>query len=319
LNRTTTVILAGGLGNQLFQFGAAFAVGGDGEIHLDQSLGYPRMNKDGKPEISSFILPGLVSLLELKKRSWLARKCVGFNIRTHLAPKSYEKNIIARTLIKASTNMIIQFHFGRKMILEIARELGYYLIGSVKSKTLLIGYFQSYMWTDNEKIKSKILNIRLKKYSADFMLLQQKILSDDPVVLHVRRGDYLKEDGFGVLSDHYYNVALTQLSQETNIKKIWLFTDSHEAVLSSLPETFRMKTYVVPNDQISPSETLELMRYGSSYIIANSSFSWWGAYLRKNQLAPVFAPMKWFKGMDDPHQLLPPDWRIVQLHNPFAE
>jgi hypothetical protein len=61
------------------------------------------------------------------------------------------------------------------------------------------------------------------------------------------------------------------------------------------------------------------MRYGSSYIIANSSFSWWGAYLRKNQNAPVYAPNKWFKGMDDPDQLLPPDWRIVQINNPFNE
>lgn len=318
MNRSTTVILAGGLGNQLFQFGAAFAVGGDGEILLDQSLGYPRMNKDGKPEISSFVLPGPVSLLELK-RSWLARKCVGFNIRTHLAPKSYEKNTIARSLIEVSTSIIIQFHFGRKMILEIARDLGFYLMGSVKSKTLLIGYFQSYMWTDNEKIRLNLLNIRLKKYSTDFMFLQQKILSDDPVVVHVRRGDYLKENEFGVLSDQYYKFALVKLADETNIKKIWLFTDSHETVLSSLPETFRSKIYVVPNDRISPSETLELMRYGSAYIIANSSFSWWGAYLRKNQHAPVYAPMKWFKGMDDPHQLLPPDWRIVQLNNPFAE
>ena len=317
--KSTTVVLAGGLGNQLFQFGAALALGGDEEILLDQSLGHPRMHKEGQPEICNFILPGKVSLLEMKKRSWLARKCVGFNIRTHLAPKRYEKNIITRTLIEFSTNIIIHFHYGRKMILEIASDLGYYLMSPAKSKSLLIGYFQSYMWTDSQKIKSNLLNIRLKKYSSDFTVLQQKMLFDNPTVLHVRRGDYLKEDEFGVLSDQYYNFALAQLAEEIEINQIWLFTDSHEAVLSSLPESFRTKTYVVPNDRISPAETLELMRYGSAYIIANSSFSWWGAYLRKNQNAPVYAPMKWFKRMDDPHQLLPPDWRIVQLSNPFAE
>lgn len=317
--KSTTVVLAGGLGNQLFQFGAAYAVSGDGEILLDQSLGHPRMNKEGRPEISNFILPGKVSLLEMKNRSWLARKCVGFNIRMRLAPKSYEKNIIVRTLIRFSTSIIIHFHYRRKMILEIASDLGYYLMCPAKSKTLLIGYFQSYMWTDSYKIKSNLLNIKLKKYSSNFTVLQQKMLSEDPTVLHIRRGDYLKEDEFGVLSDQYYNLALADLDDEIKINQIWLFTDSHESVLSSIPEIFRTKTYVVPNDQISPAETLELMRYGSAYIIANSSFSWWGAYLRKNQNAPVYAPMKWFKGMDDPRQLLPPDWRIVQLNNPFAE
>jgi hypothetical protein len=155
LNQTTTVVLAGGLGYQLFQFSAAFAVGGDGEIHLDQSLGYPRMNQDGEPEICSFVLPGHISLLGLRKRYWLARKCIGFNIRVRLTPKKYEKNIIVRTLIQVSTNIVIQFHFGRKLFLEIAKGLGYYLIGSVKSDTLLIGYFQSYKWTDEEKMEKK--------------------------------------------------------------------------------------------------------------------------------------------------------------------
>ena len=319
MSKNTTVVLAGGLGNQLFQFSAAFAVGGDGEIHLDQSLGYPRLNQDGEPEISSFTLPGHTSFLPSRRWSWLARKFVGFNIRTYLAPKSYEKNIIARTLIQVTTRIAIQLHFGRKMVLEICKGLGFYLMDTVTSKTLLIGYFQSYKWTDEENIKSKILSIKLKRFSQEFEFLRQKIILDVPTIVHMRRGDYLQEDNFGVLSDSYYSSALTQLNKETSIKKIWLFTDSREEILSSLPEEFRSKTFVVPNEQISPSETLELMRYGSSYIIANSSFSWWGAYLRKNQQAHVYAPQKWFKGMDDPDQLLPPDWRIVQINNPFTE
>jgi len=317
LNQTTTVVLAGGLGNQLFQFSAAFALGGEGEIHLDQSLGNPRISQDGDPEISNFILPGHISFLGLRRRSWLARKCVGFNIRARLSPKSYEKNIIVRTLIKISTNIVIQFHFGSKLVLKIAKGLGYDLIGTLTGNTLLIGYFQSYKWADEEKIKSKILNIKLKKYSKEFAFLHNKILLDNPTIVHVRRGDYLQEDNFGVLSESYYRLALTQLSRETAVKKIWLFTDSQEEVISVIPEDFRSKTFVVPNSRLSPSETLELMRYGSSYIIANSSFSWWGAYLRKNQLTSVYAPLKWFKGMNDPSELLPPDWRIVQLEHPF--
>lgn len=319
MNQNTTVVLAGGLGNQLFQFGAAFAVSGDGEIHLDQSLGYPRLNQNGQPEISNFILPGRTSFLGLRRRSWLARKFVGFNIRTNLAPKSYEKNFIVRALIRATTNIVIQLHFGRKMVLEIAKGLGFYLMGTVTNKTLLIGYFQSYKWTDEENIKSKVLSIKLKEHSKEFGVLHQKISLDLPTIVHMRRGDYLQEDNFGVLSDAYYRSALNQLMKEIPVEKIWLFTDSRDEILSSLPEDFRSKTFVVPNNQISPSETLELMRYGSSYIIANSSFSWWGAYLRKNQHAPVYAPHKWFKGMDDPDQLLPPDWRIVQINNPFTE
>jgi hypothetical protein len=77
--------------------------------------------------------------------------------------------------------------------------------------------------------------------------------------------------------------------------------------------------FVVPDKDISPSETLELMRYGRAYVIANSSFSWWGAYLRMNHRASVYAPKKWFKGMEDPADLIPPDWRIVPIANPFKE
>jgi len=61
----------------------------------------------------------------------------------------------------------------------------------------------------------------------------------------------------------------------------------------------------------SPTATLQAMRFGRGYIIANSTFSWWGAYLSMTENAPVYAPSPWFKGMRSPEDLLPPHWKIV--------
>ena len=54
--------------------------------------------------------------------------------------------------------------------------------------------------------------------------------------------------------------------------------------------------------------TLEKMRCGSAYIIGNSTFSWWGSFLSHSINPPTIAPEPWFTGMNDPNELIPPEW-----------
>ena len=55
--------------------------------------------------------------------------------------------------------------------------------------------------------------------------------------------------------------------------------------------------------------TLQAMRLGRGYVIANSTFSWWAAYLSLNPGVEVVAPSPWFMGMEDPKELIPPNWK----------
>jgi hypothetical protein len=53
------------------------------------------------------------------------------------------------------------------------------------------------------------------------------------------------------------------------------------------------------------------MRYFSGYVISNSTFAWWAAFLRHNQEVPVYAPDPWFKMINDPKMLIPENWNKV--------
>ena len=93
--------------------------------------------------------------------------------------------------------------------------------------------------------------------------------------------------------------------------KIWLFSDEPEEALSAIPSAYRNHIRVIPNLDSIPATTLELMRLGHGYVIANSSFSWWAASLSRNVGSQIVAPSKWFKGKEDPVDLIPAQWKRV--------
>jgi hypothetical protein len=69
---------------------------------------------------------------------------------------------------------------------------------------------------------------------------------------------------------------------------------------------------MIPEIDRSPAATLEVMRFGAGYVIANSSFSWWAAFLSKKPDVEVIAPQPWFQGMDEPRDLIPPNWQRIE-------
>ena len=133
---------------------------------------------------------------------------------------------------------------------------------------------------------------------------------EEPLCVHVRLGDYFNEPKIGILPAKYYHDALHYQFSKFNYKKIWLFSNDSERAMGVIPPEFKSMVRIVESD-LSSAQTLEVMRLCSGYVIANSSFSWWGAFLSKKHSPIVVCPQKWFKISDDPNFITPPNWHKI--------
>jgi hypothetical protein len=140
----------------------------------------------------------------------------------------------------------------------------------------------------------------------------QEILDLKPIVLHVRRGDYIKHaETYGLLSDAYFATALElvweQIPDSRNAE-VWVFTDSVENVKTAMPILASNTTRLVEAPVgTSDSDILIAMSFADKLVISNSTFSWWAAMLNSPKKI-IVAPSKWYKNMEDPSRLIPDRW-----------
>ena len=174
---------------------------------------------------------------------------------------------------------------------------------------IFIGYFQTFVYASTTNVYKVLQSLTPKTLSAEFFDLQNEISDTKPLLLHVRLTDYLKEEKFGVPSISYYQQSFDKLVQINHFSKIWVFSDDVVGAREVLKDFNReIDVQYFEQGNLSDLEAWELMRNFGGYIISNSSFAWWGAFLRKDPSAPVCAPEPWFQGMQDPAHLLPPEW-----------
>lgn len=295
--------LQGGLGNQLFQLSALLSLGCESN-QLECAWGNPRRTS-GVEDIFYYNLEGIATRVETKQfRNFLVR---GFNfiLRFFLEPSPKIIKSTVRWLWEKVVNIILLQNFN----FQASNGLGFFQIQKSRNqKFLLHGYFQSYKYFESSKVRSIMQNLNLK--TRPIFLEEYELLAaaELPLVVHVRRGDYKSESNFGLLGKGYYEAAISKIWDPKFYKRIWLFSDEPESALQVIPGSLRDKARVIPDLDSIPGSTLELMRLGYGYVIANSSFSWWGASLSRNSEVQVVAPSKWFKGMADPTDLIPKDW-----------
>ena len=290
-----TVPLMGGLGNQMFQLQAALTLF-DGEIELIGNVGLPRFT-GGVPDICQGSLPSRVYYRALKEK-FLMRRIHSLVLRTFLNPSSTK---LFRLLVIWFSSSIFSLYLMRPIRVIAATDLGYCDLSKIKKNTLLVGYFQSYRWENNE-----IVEILPNFSSQKFEELRVDSGSKSVCILHVRRTDYLAEECFGLLDATYYESALDVLSRQQQLDEIWLFSDDLPGALEILPEKYKSRFRIIDDADLNPMEVLYLMSLGSSYVIANSTFSWWAARISDSKA--VIAPRPWFIGANDPNELLPIDW-----------
>jgi hemerythrin len=181
-----------------------------------------------------------------------------------------------------------------------------------KTNTYFEGYWQSFRYFEqHEDIIRHLFDLsylqqeeQLREYIAD-------IRSATSVSLHVRRGDYLintiTKNLYPVCDVEYYKKAIEYIRQaEKQAVKIFIFSDDIEWCKKNLPveeEHIFIRTDTDAHD-------LYLMSICRHNIIANSSFSWWGAWLNTHSSKIVVAPSNWHKKFtpDDINNLLPKNW-----------
>ncbi len=134
-----------------------------------------------------------------------------------------------------------------------------------------------------------------------------KDIFDDPIAIHIRRGDFLINSGNHYnQSLEYYENALSKFDSD---RQVVIFSDDPKWCMSQ--DLFSSDRFIV-SESAGPYHDLYLMTQCSDFIIANSTFSWWGAWLANR--GNVIAPKKWF-GSNNSHldtkDLYPDDWKIL--------
>ena len=173
-----------------------------------------------------------------------------------------------------------------------------------KTYNKTIGYFQSWKYFFHRRAEI----LELFDFPDKYTLLLQKFWDDNGLgfgytTLHIRRGDYAKFGNHPIIPfEKYYSKALKGITG-----KVVVVSDDIEWCKKTLKGGSRL-LFCDMGDELFD---LLLMTQATNNIIANSSFSWWGAYLNPNAQR-VIAPMPWFADKTPTDDLIPVEWEILR-------
>lgn len=182
------------------------------------------------------------------------------------------------------------------------------------SYSLFDGYWQSYKYL--EPIESKLREqFVLKANDYTDLELYTEIRNVTSVSLHIRRGDYLKGKNTAIyenVSMEYYEEAIGYFSRALASPQFYVFSNDLDWVKNNLKMPANLPFVYVNNANTTNAALadLHLMSSCKHHIIANSTFSWWGAWLNPSGDKKVIAPKKWYKGKrnDFTLDLIPTAW-----------
>lgn len=180
----------------------------------------------------------------------------------------------------------------------------------------MFGYFQSWKYLEPVAalIRSEVANLTAP--SRWFIEMSAVLTELAPwTALHIRRGDYLNpgtREYHGLAGREYYTRALAVIRSMGEQGPVVVFSDNIAASRQLLGGIEGDFMFVDPPPESRPLESLLLHSSGHSAIIANSSFSWWGAWMSDHPAKVVVAPRPWFDDLGtDERDLLPPHWLTV--------
>jgi hypothetical protein len=306
-SRVITVSLIGGLGNQMFQYAAGKALAERHGVELALDLSGFRNYAQR---------PFLLDRLCVPEADMASARLGGAGKPTSNFVRSLWKQRIDRMLGRAglpklpsSANQYREPHFQYDPMFQ-----------SLGPETKLFGNFQSerYFRPIADTVRDCFsLRVPFGIESAEVCARIEH--SRLPVSVHVRRGDYINPGTLkvhGILGEPYYRQAINRI--ETALGEgidLFVFSDdagAAEQVLNFVPKS---RLNHVRGDPERPWEDMALMARCRHHVIANSSFSWWGAWLNRSPAKVVVAPRAWFApaGLKklNTADLYPPGWILA--------
>jgi hypothetical protein len=179
------------------------------------------------------------------------------------------------------------------------------------------GYFQAHQYakTIEQKLRGE-LALRDVPTGKNLETLDQIRACESPVSLHVRRGDYTTiYGGRDALPITYYQNAVAAIREQVSDPTFFIFSDDIAFCRENLPAGPHY-VFVDHNGQADAHEDLRLMSSCRHHIMANSSFSWWGAWLNPNPNKVVLVPDRWLDPNVPHTDLLPSSWKRVATAAP---
>jgi hypothetical protein len=301
----TTALITGGLGNQLFQLASGLFVANGATLSLDFTSRDLRKNASGSPEILDFALPKNVAWDETLKANTSTQIMQNILFRSALGKKNYLE-AIAISYLKYATN-------SKELDFFVNFGVGYdERINYLKYESYLLGYFQNYITPSQAKVLRDLKSLKPIYMTEPLIAKVNEALNVKPLIVHVRLTDYKNERNIGVLKKNYYSKACESAFEVCNFSEIWLFSDEPREAVEFVPRKFRHLVRQNLDENLSSVQTLHLMRQGFGFVIANSTFSWWSAFLRADPDAQVFAPRPWFATKQTPKDLIPLEWHPIE-------
>jgi hypothetical protein len=292
------VRIMGGLGNQLFQYAAALGFSVRRRTKLKLDIGFFESSNLRSYGLNHFCLseqefatPGEIAAL-----TWIPRRNI-----TNAAVRVFQRPL-----------RLIEPHLHRSVFLERRMRPYNPNILMTPRDVYLDGYWQSERYfSDIEEVIRREFTIKDQMDAAN-QQTAEAISKADSVSVHVRRGDAVSDPGknriFGTCSLEYYEKCAAMVAEKVGGPHFFVFSDDPGWTATNLH--FRHPTtYVTQNDASKNYEDLRLMSLCQHNIIANSTLSWWGAWLNSNPDKLVLAPKKWFNDPSfDTRDLIPASW-----------
>lgn len=284
--RVTRFRLVGGLGNQLF----ILAAGRYLEEQLDHTIVF---------------------------NQWFLKK-VGESHDVTISGRGFEDEFVNHQPVLEKLTERVARRFKAFDQRYVAREDGWDpgLI-TLKRGLSVNGYFQT--WRYASDLENRITRNDLLRSGGASVWLSEEVArarEERPIMLHVRRGDYVQlSSSFGLIGSDFFKAAISRLEAACITSQVWVFSDEVQAA-AKIAQALDVPTRVIePPAGTDPGESMALMSYGRANVISNSTFAWWGAFLNP-EAEMVIAPSPWFQTIDTPRDLLPPYW--VTLHHGFS-
>lgn len=299
------VNLIGGIGNQLFQYYAGLYLAQGKSERLTVNSRFSQFGRTGHDTlIKDLGLPGRFTFAKSDKKSALAANLFSRRVESFFGRLAAQRRPLI-PILGTYVSPVVGFDPTLEQDLRGIRRLSIW------------GFFQSWKYANDLENAGHFPKPDIVNPSPWFESQMARQTGRKVLTIHIRRGDYRSlGETLGMLDQMYYLEALRTLKAlGAEWDEAWIFTDDVECLTKEMPDFLEQGEFKVasPTPTSHPGESLLAIANADYIIIANSTFSWWSAFL-STRCALVVRPEKWFKGKPDPDFLFPDIWVPAPSH-----